>query len=192
MHRFAVTAASLIAATVSIGGCEQEPSPTKHLTLLALCESGDATPERAQTFLDRGADVNVKDERGMTPLHYAQLNQQNLELLTLFLEAGADANARGVIGTPLFYAAAYNKNPEAITLLIEAGADVNAKNENGGTPLHAAAGWNSNPEVIAALIQAGADVNAKRKEGETPLDNAMPANAEVLRAAGGKLGKDLP
>jgi ankyrin repeat protein len=158
MHQFAVTAASLIAATVSIGGCEQEPSPTKHLTLLALCESGDATPERAQAFLDRGADVNVKDERGMTPLHHAQLNQQNLELLTLFLEAGADANARGVIGTPLFYAAAYNKNPEAITL----------------------------------LIKAGADVNAKRKEGETPLDNAMPANAEILRAAGGKRGKDLP
>jgi ankyrin repeat protein len=39
-------------------------------------------------------------------------------------------------------------------------------------------------------------VNAKDNDGKTPLDRASERNkqknAEVLRAAGGKLGKDLP
>ena len=87
MDRFAITATSLIAATVSIGGCEQEPNRqpdpealatvavpapeperTEYSTLLELCESGDATPERVQEFLDLRVDVNAKSEEGATPL----------------------------------------------------------------------------------------------------------------------------
>ena len=64
------------------------------------------------------------------------------------------------------------------------------------TPLHCAAYGNENPEVLTILIEAGADVNVKNVDGETPLDRAedgyKPKNADVLRAAGGKLGKDLP
>lgn len=79
---------------------------------------------------------------------------------------------------------------------MEAGADVNAKNVKGQTPLHIAAENYGNSEVLTILIKAGADVNAKDNRGDTPLDWASrrnkPKNAEVLRAAGGKLGKDLP
>ncbi|MDB4775900.1 ankyrin repeat domain-containing protein [bacterium] len=63
-----------------------------------------------------------------------------------------------------------------------------------------AAPTNENPEVVTLLIKAGADVNAKSESGRTPLDFAIsppygspkPKNAEVLRAAGGKRGQDLP
>ena len=70
-----------------------------------------------------------------------------------------------------------------------------AKNEDGGTLLYFASLY-ENPEILTLLIKAGADVNAKNNNGETPLDLAgaenKSKNAEVLRAAGGKRGEDLP
>ena len=168
MHRFALAIASLIAATALIGGCEQEPTgqpePERtYFTLAALCGSGDATPKRIQEFLDLPVDVNAKNEVGWTPLSLA---------------------------------AGFSGNPEVITTLIKAGANMNAKGEHGWTPLDLAAAWNRNPEVITTLIKAGADVNAKTMRRRTPLDHAesgrKPKNAELIRAAGGKRGQDLP
>jgi ankyrin repeat protein len=53
----------------------------------------------------------------------------------VLLKAGADVNARNVIGwTPLMYASKYS-NPELISILLKAGADVNAKNADGVTAL---------------------------------------------------------
>ena len=206
MHRFAIAAASLIAATGFIGGCEQEPTSqpeperVEYFTLLALCESGDATPERIQEFLDLRVDVNAKEKYGRRPLHFVAYNE-NTEVIAILIKAGADVNAKDERGrTPLYYAAQNNEDPEVVTTLIKAGADVNAKDELGITPLHGAAYSNKNPEVITTLIKAGADVNDKTGFGSTPLELAIsppfgspkPKNADVLRAAGGKLGKDIP
>ena len=253
MHPFTIAAASLIAATVSMGGCETgpksepetiakvgvpvpkpDPARTEYSTLFDLCKSGEATPERVQEFLDlgadvnatdsdrygwpplvaaarfsknpevvtllikAGADVNTKSEDGVTALYMAAFGNENPEVFTVLIKAGADVNAKGRDDmTPLLVAAVSNVNPEVITLLIRAGAYVNAKTDEGGlTPLHFAATFNENPEILTLLIKAGADVNAKDNYGKTPLDSASdwnkPRNAEVLRAAGGKLGKDLP
>ena len=89
-----------------------------------------------------------------------------------------------------------NQFSRHIDAIRKAEADVNAKNANGVTPLHYAAWSNENPEVLTLLIKAGADVNAKNEDGWTPLDWAVDQNntenAEALRAAGGKLGEDLP
>ena len=158
MHRFAIAAASLIAATALIGGCEPFEEP--HLTLHALCESGDATPERIQAFLDLGVDVNAtremdlvaldltKDEdrdgepddlRGaMTPLQLAAMNC-DLEAVEFLIKAGGDSSL-GAYGerSPLQLAASNNDDARVTALFIRAGADVNTRNWGGATPLHAA------------------------------------------------------
>ena len=122
---------------------------------------------------------------------------------------GTDSSAGGKRGeesqpeysTFLALCRSRDATPESIQEFIDLRSDVNAKAENGDTPLHMAAEYNKNPEVITTLIKAGAEVNAKNMFGRTALDNTIspmiakkpkPKNAEVLRAAGGKLGKDLP
>ena len=99
------------------------------------------------------------------------LPQRVKDTITLFINAGADLNARGNKGlTPLMYVA--NKSTvEACKVLIEGGADINARNDNGATVLMSVVP-NPRVEVCKLLIKAGADVNAKANGGFTPLMNA--------------------
>ena len=89
------------------------------------------------------------------------------------LGAGADPNARGVLGlTPLHRAALFSKTPEVVTALVNVGADPNARAALGFTPLHWAAAESQTPEVVTALVNAGADPNARDEDGFTPLHRA--------------------
>jgi ankyrin repeat protein len=48
-------------------------------------------PEIARMLIDAGADVNIQDENGLTPLHWCAY--KNLpEILRMLLDAGADVN----------------------------------------------------------------------------------------------------
>lgn len=49
-------------------------------------------PEIAKVLLARGAQINRSDVTGRTPLHWA-VDNNDLEMTKLFLDAGADANA---------------------------------------------------------------------------------------------------
>ena len=66
----------------------------------------------------------------------AAWSNENPEVITVLLKAGAEVNASADYGeTPLMRAAEKNTNPEVITVLLKAGADVNAKNNGGKTAL---------------------------------------------------------
>ena len=92
-------------ATVAVAQPGPKPERTEHSTLFALCESGDATPERIQEFLDLRADVNAKNEIGATPLHSAAVYDENIEVVIRLIKAGADVNAKEEDGnTPLVWA----------------------------------------------------------------------------------------
>ena len=84
-------------------------------------------------------DVNVKRNRGETPLHIAAIFSR-YEIAKLLISKGADVNARNDDGfTPLHQAAySFTEGPQkirTIELLISKGANVNSKGESGGTPL---------------------------------------------------------
>ncbi len=51
------------------------------------------TPTFARMLVENGADVNVKQQMGVTPLHSAAQNG-NLELIILLLEKGAVVDVR--------------------------------------------------------------------------------------------------
>lgn len=74
----------------------------------------------AQLLLDKGADINVKNPLGLTPLHYAVYHATPKEV-ELLIKRGADVNARDNEGkTPLALAKGYDRD-EVVKLLRDHG-----------------------------------------------------------------------
>ena len=144
--------------------------------------------ETARLLIDRGADANIPDDKGETPLMKAAAgillpmdgdkDKERAEMLALLLKKGAKANAADEEGrTALMWASIFDCAAGA-KVLIKAGAKVNAADGEGRTPLmHAVEG--SHLEVVRVLLQNGADVSMKNKSGQTVLSMAR----NELRAA---------
>lgn len=80
----------------------------------------------AEFLIQNGADPNVKDSHGWTPLHRAVL-WEHIQIVKLLLRSNADPNAADEDGfTPLHIAAKWD-HFESAKLLIDKGANVNAQ-----------------------------------------------------------------
>ena len=86
-------------------------------------------------LLDRGADIEARNESGWTPLRVAVLIEK-LEVISLLLDRGANVETRdNELGwTPLHQAAKLNEKPEVISLLLDRGANAKAQDNYGKTP----------------------------------------------------------
>jgi len=104
-----------------------------------------------QTLIDYGANVNVTDSQGRTPLHLA---------VSALEECHTFDECRFCF--------------DMIRFLIERGAAVNVADENGTSPLHLAAEL-GNEDVVSLLAENGACVDATDNEGETPIFGAIRA-----------------
>ena len=123
-----------------------------------------------ESLLNKGADVNAKDEDGETPLYRASF-WNLVGIAKLLIENGADVNAKDTYGfTPLYWAS-YKGYADIAKFLIDNGADVNAQNNYGWAPLYCALDLNQ-IGIAKLLIKNGADVDAQNKEGWTPLHKA--------------------
>jgi ankyrin repeat protein len=118
-------------------------------------------------LVDRGADVNARDNADNTPLHSSLdiMDQDNcIRTTKILLHAGADVNAKNnILNEPLHVAAA-NDNHEALTLLISKGARLNDRNMFGESPLFVAV-QNNNYEAAKLLIENGAKTSVKNLAG---------------------------
>ena len=142
--------------------------------------------EIVELLIANGANINVRDNDGYTPL-YSAVSWGNKEVVKLLIANGADVNGKIKDGWTPLHRAAYQGEKEAVKLLIANGADVNAKNNNGSTPLYSAASG-GRKEVAELFIAKRADVNAKNNNGNTPLHKAASKGkkevAELLIAKG--------
>ena len=183
---------SLLAACVCLLAASQAAvaAQCKHWNSEEFFES--ASVDAVRTCLDEGADPNVRDEYGITPLHRTAGLNSDAGVTVALLEAGADPMARmhQYNWTPLHVAAMNDDNPVGvITALVHAGADPNAQAVDGLTPLHMAAGMNANPESIHTVLGVGAKLDAQGSSGLTPLHmaarlNKNPAVVAALLEAG--------
>ena len=165
-------------------GVDSEGKTDLHLT------SRLNLPTLTLYLLNKGADVNAREDDGSTPLHDAAYENAP-ETVEVLLKHGADVNAMdnnyGGL-TPLYVAAQTNAH-ETAEVLLKHGADVNAKDNDSVTPLHKAAYENAH-ETAEVLLRHGADVNAMDDNGFTPLYIAALKNAHetaaLLRRYGGR------
>lgn len=112
-------------------------------------------------LLDAGADVNLADENGNSPLQLLFLSDERMaekewEEWPKSIYEGTDLLAPG------------EQTAAAVQLFLDAGADLNRRDQYGNTPLMGAAG-NSDAQSVALLLKLGADVNARNDYGKTPL-----------------------
>ena len=63
----------------------------------------------AQYLIDSGADLNVKNDKGDTPLHYA-MQGSDLIIVTSLIEHGADVDLENTIGISPYDTAEAMKN----------------------------------------------------------------------------------
>lgn len=88
--------------------------------LLYATEAGDI--RRIRALLAQGADVNVRNAYGWTPLHVAAAGG-DVSIVAMLLQHGADVHARSHIGaTPLDNAAMRGGKRAVIELLLAHGA----------------------------------------------------------------------
>ncbi len=125
-----------------------------------------------RTLLKR-SDVNLRDNRGTTPLMYASA-VGSVNAMKVLLKAGADVNAKNAFdATALMWCI---NQPDMVRLMLAKGADVNARSKMGRTPLLLAASYGGNSEVVNLLLSKGANVITRDNFEITPLLAATAAN----------------
>lgn len=164
----------------STGGGEYAP-------LVAAAAHNDT--DVVEFLLASKADVNVRNEAGMTAL-YCAVQGGFADVADLLIAHGADLNARNKLGQTPLYEAMFQVpwRKDMAALLLAHGADPNIGDNEGATPLHLAVGW-IRPDKAEFLLGYKVDVNAREKNGDTPLYVAISYRgrddiAQVLLAHG--------
>lgn len=142
-----------------------------------------------------GADVNVVEEDGDTPLHHfvcyfdilkmlveeygvdvkvldhgnyvceSIIYDDRVDILRYLLERGINIERRDCNGWSMLHHAVHWRKTAIVEMLLDWGADPNAQSKM-GTPLHR---WLDNADIARLLLVHGADPNARDWDNWTPL-----------------------
>lgn len=119
-------------------------------------------PEVAEILIDNGADVNIANDEGITPLMYA---------------SGSQYSAPG-------------EEVETYQRIIDAGANLNAQDNEGRTAaVYAVKSFNWS-EVVEDLVSAGADFSIRDNEGKLPIEHTPYDEAAVMDVIEGRTETD--
>ncbi|MCJ7454498.1 MAG: ankyrin repeat domain-containing protein, partial [Wolbachia endosymbiont of Homalodisca vitripennis] len=113
-------------------------------------------------FVERRANVNLRNEDGMSPLHIAA-QYDYLGIVKYLAERGADLNLRNEDGLSSLHFAVQNGHLDIVKYLVERGASVNLQDKDGMSPLYYAT-ENGHLDVTFYLTTQVATMNLKYKD----------------------------
>ena len=163
-------------------------------------KNGTSTVE---ILLSAGADANVMDSTGASPLYLA-CKKGKTEVVKLLLSRGASPNS-GTTDMHPIHTACRGQHYDSVKLLLEYKADVTVRDTNGKTALHRALEFTTRrsdniSDLSQLLLDKGADIDAESDDGETPFyvacsNGLTPVVAKMLECGAkvdGNSGKKLP
>lgn len=135
--------------------------------------------ESIPELIKQGANPNLTNLLGNTPLHLACLERCESDVIKHLIDGGAHVDAINLEGQTPLYIACEMGYYELLPTLLKEGAIVNRViDADGNTVLHKV--FMSKKETIMPLqdllIRYGADLNIKNNLGKTPLDLALDKN----------------
>ena len=180
-----------IETLLAAGADPNAATPTGETALHWATQADDGASVRR--LLEAGAKISP-NRYGITPLFVAA-TQGNAAMITLLLDAGAEASAAAPDGrTPLMMAAQAGR-PEAVRALLARGASVNACEQAQAQTALMWAAVEGHAEAVKALLAGGADSGARSKNGFTAFLFAVrhghTAVVELLLAAGASANESL-
>ena len=133
-------------------------------------------------LLDKGANVDLLEKEGCTPLMFA-CQFGYVGVVKLLLNANADMSVyHNKYGNTALMMASEHGHSLVVTMLLQAGADANyLSNVDGGSALLAAS-LRNNVDVVRVLLGSGADINIRMKNGVSALMMAtFKGHTEIVK-----------
>ena len=166
-------------------GADQTIKDANGYTWIHYAVRGGCSKEVLQSIIDHGADVNVTNEEGDTPLMLARKNE-NEDAINVLLSTGANRSRtfKDAYGdTWIHYAVRKDCSNEVLQSIIDQGDDVNATNKKNVTSLMLAS-EKGNVYAMNVLLRAGADRTIKDANGDTWIHHAIHGycSIEVLQS----------
>ena len=161
----------------------------RHALGPVLCIVAHRTADFTRLLLSWGADPDLRDSSGRTPLDQA-LEHNKKDVVVSLLGAGVDVSAQDSEGRTALHVGAMRASDKTLDVLLrglkaaQLQAVLDACDEQGQTALMCAVRAKKRKNV-ACLLQHGADMSKPDAAGVLPVDAAacVPAMAALLRAA---------
>jgi len=132
-----------------------------------------------ELLLDKGADINSRDNGGVSPLLFA-VGRRDSATVQLLARRGADLEVESKQNkmTPLLLAIETGQR-DSVAYLLDKGAQVNGKNSDGLTPLMSAS-EKGDSKLVKLLLEHGADPGAEDNLGRTAAARAEQHGQQAI------------
>jgi ankyrin repeat protein len=163
--------------------------------LLFTAAAHNPAPEVVAALLAAGADANLRDRAGMTPLLYAVKRNPRAAVVAKLLDLKGNPDLADPQGRPALVLAAAERDAELVHAILSTGAHPDVLDADLRTALWVAAS-RKDADMVAVLLAAGASIQAADSNGQTPLIAATAAKAPValieqlLKAGADPLSRD--
>jgi len=140
------------------------------VNLIDSCKNGNE--EEIKKLIDDGADVNMVDENGDTPLTIS-CEKRDLKIIKYLIEKGAETNISNSTGNSPLNLVCRDESESSLEILdylIEnKKTDINFKDKNGNSALLVASYFRNNKVISKLIKKVEMKVNIQNVYGDTPL-----------------------